>query len=121
MGPQVEVERNISKLETVYGIAASFSVLLQLFYKISQDQNKKISAYTTRIEGALYHITLKYPDRLESAAMEGHLRELLFHGIKKGIRDSLCYLSDNPSGSYTQLVVATRKNDSKMSGDRGEK
>ena len=47
------VEGIISKLKTVYGIIASFDVLMQTFYKISQDWNEKIPAYTTRIEGGL--------------------------------------------------------------------
>ena len=54
-------EETVSKLETVYGIVASFDVLIQYFHKISQDPNEKIPAYTTRIEGAL--------------TVEEHLRE----------------------------------------------
>ena len=42
-------------------------------------------------------IRLKYRDRLDSAAVDGHLREQLLHGMKKGIRDSLHYMYDNPS------------------------
>ena len=29
MGPQVEVERNVSKLEIMYGIVVSFDILMQ--------------------------------------------------------------------------------------------
>ena len=72
MGSEVEVEGIISKFETVYGIVASFDVLMQSFYKI---RNEKIPVHTTRIEGALSQIRLKYPDRLDSAAVEGYLRE----------------------------------------------
>ena len=39
--------------------------------------------------------------------------------MEKGIRDSLCYLYDNSSFSYTQLEIATRKNESKMSEAKG--
>ena len=35
---------------------------------------KGLKAYTTRIEGAINKIRLKYLDRLDSAAVEGHLR-----------------------------------------------
>ena len=62
-------------LETGYGIVESFNVLMQSFYNTSQDWNEKISAYTTRIEEALNQIRLKYPERLDNAAIEGHLRE----------------------------------------------
>ena len=59
----------------MYEIVASFDVLMQSFCKTSQDCNEKIPAYTTRIEGALNQIRLKYPDRFDSAAVKGHLRE----------------------------------------------
>ena len=75
MGPQVEVKGIISKLETVHGIVASFDMLMHAFYKISQDWNEKVLAYTTRIEGVLNQIRLKNADRLDKVAMGGHLRE----------------------------------------------
>ena len=86
MGPKFEAEEIILKLETVYWIVLSCHVLMQSFYKISQIWSEKIPAYTTRIEGTLNQNRLKYPDRLMRAPMEGHLREQLFHGMKKGIR-----------------------------------
>ena len=32
---------------------------------------------------------IEIPNTLDNAAVEGHLRELLFLGMRKGIRDSL--------------------------------
>ena len=52
MGPQVEVERIILKLETVNGIIESFGLLMQSFYKIRQSWNEMIPVYATRIEGS---------------------------------------------------------------------
>ena len=72
----------------VYGIVASFRVLMQSFYK-SRIGMKRFQHTTTRIEGTLNQIRFEYPYRLDSAAMAGHLREQLCHGMKKGIRDSL--------------------------------
>ena len=40
MGPQVDIKGIILKLETVYGIVIPFYVLVQSFYKISQDWNQ---------------------------------------------------------------------------------
>ena len=56
MQPEVEVEGIISNLETVYGIAASFNVLMQSFYKINQVQSGKIRAFN--------QIRLKYSDQI---------------------------------------------------------
>ena len=35
--------------------------------------------------------------------------------MRKGIRDSLCYLYHNPSVSYTLFVIAAQKNESELS------
>ena len=51
--PQADIEGIISKLKTVCGIVASFNVLMQLFHKISQDLNKNIPGYITKIERSL--------------------------------------------------------------------
>ena len=48
---------------------------MQSFYQIIQDQNDKIPASTTRVPGTLNKIRFKYHDGLDSAAMEGHLKE----------------------------------------------
>ena len=73
----------MGKLDVVYESVVSFDVLTQSFYKISQERSEKIPAYMTHIEGALNQIRLKYPDALSEIVMEGHLRERLFHGMKK--------------------------------------
>ena len=46
--------------------------------------------------------------------MPGHLKDHLFHGVKKHIRDSVRYLYSNPRTTYSKLVVATRRAESKM-------
>ena len=43
-----------------------------------------------------------------------HLKDRLFHGVCKHIRDSIRYLHSNPKTTYSQLMVAARKVESKM-------
>ena len=43
-----------------------------------------------------------------------HLKDQLFHGVHKHIRDSIRYLHSNPETTYSQLMVAARKAESKM-------
>ena len=38
-----------------------------------------------------------------------HLKDHLFHGIHKHIRDSVWYFYSTPGTSYSQLMVSTRK------------
>ena len=46
--------------------------------------------------------------------MPWHLKEQLFHGVKKHARDSVRYLYSNPQTTYSELVVAARRAESKM-------
>ena len=43
-----------------------------------------------------------------------HLKDQLFHGIQKNIRDFIRYLHSNPETTYSQLMVTAQKAESKM-------
>ena len=43
------------------------------------------------------------------------LRDRLFYGILKTLRDSIRYLYDNPTVTYTQLLVAARNAEAEVS------
>ena len=45
--------------------------------------------------------------------VQQHFKECLFHGVCKHIRDSIRYLYSTPGTSYSQLMVATHKAESK--------
>ena len=50
-----------------------------------------IPSYATRIEGLLSQIRDKFPDKLPLQEEQRLLKDCLFHGSRKGIRDSLKY------------------------------
>ena len=43
------------------------------------------------------------------------LRDRLFYGVFKTLRDSIRYLYDNLTVTYTQLLVVARKSEAKVS------
>ena len=45
--------------------------------------------------------------------MPSHLKDRLFHGVKKHVRDSMQYLYSNPQTTYPELVVTARRAESK--------
>ena len=45
--------------------------------------------------------------------MSWHLKDCLFHGVHKHIRDSIRYLYSSPETTYSQLMVMTYKAESK--------
>ena len=91
----------------------SFDMLMQNFYKISQGGSKKVPSFMTRLEGTLNQIRIKCPSRIANHEVPWHLKEQLFHGVKKHVRDSVRYLYSNPQTTYSELVVAARRAESK--------
>ena len=41
--------------------------------------------------------------------MSSHLKDRLFHGVKKHVRDSVRYLYSNPQTTYSELMVTARR------------
>ena len=70
--------------------------------------------FATRLEGTLNQIRLKCPGRIADLEVACHLKDQLFHGVCKHIRDSIRYLHSNPETTYSQLMVAARKVESVM-------
>ena len=52
MGPTAGVSDILEKLSVIFGTVASFDVLMQNFYKISQG-NEKVPSFATRFRGHL--------------------------------------------------------------------
>ena len=50
--------------------------------------------------------------------MPWHLKEQLFHGVCKHVRDSIRYLYGNPATTYPELVVTARRVESETEETR---
>ena len=114
MGPTAGVSEILEKLSVIFGTVTSFDVLMQNFYKIMQEGNKKVPSFMTKLEGTLNQIRIRCPWRIADCEVSWHLKEQLFHGVKKLVRDSIWYLYGNPQTTYSKLVVATRRAESEM-------
>ena len=64
------------------------------------------------LEGTLNQIRIKCPGRIADHEVPSHLKDRLFHGVKKHVRDSVRYLYSNPQTTYPELVVAVRRAES---------
>ena len=113
MGPTAGVSDISEKLSVIFSTVASFDVLMQNFYKISQG-NEKVPSFVTQLEGTLNQIQIKCPGRIADHEVPSHLKDWLFHGVKKHIRDSVRYLYSNPRTTYSKLVVVARRAESEM-------
>ena len=79
---------------------------------VTQGNHAKVPSFATRLEGTLNQIRLQCPWRMMDLEVQQHLKDCLFHGVHKHIRDSIRYLYSTPRTSYSQLMVATQKAES---------
>ena len=66
-------------------------------------------SFVTKLEGTLNQIWIQCPGRIANREVPGHLKDRLFHGVKKHVRDSMRYLYSNPQTTYFELVVTARR------------
>ena len=64
MGPTTSMAHILQKLTIIFGTVVSFNVLMQKFYKVTQNNNKKVPSFATRLEGTLNQIQLQCPRRI---------------------------------------------------------
>ena len=89
MGPNVPLDMLIKKLITVYGNVKSFDLLMRNFYQADQGEEKTIPSFATWIEGLLSQIRDMFPDQIPHQEEQSLLKDCLFHGCRKSIRDSI--------------------------------
>ena len=109
MGPTTSVAHILQKLTVIFGTVASFDMLMQNFYKVTQSNREKVPSFATRLEGSLNQIRLQCPGGIMDQEVQQHLKDHLFHGVCKHIRDSIQYLYSNSRTTYSQLMVTACK------------
>ena len=55
-GTTASIEHILQKLSVMFGMVASFNILMENFYKVNQGNNKKVPSFATRLEGTLNQI-----------------------------------------------------------------
>ena len=100
MGPTASVSDILQKLMIVFGMVASFNVLMQNFYKVTQGNHEKMLSFATRLEGTLNQIQLKCLRWIANCKVLWHLKDCLFHGVCKHTKDSIRYLYSSPETTY---------------------
>ena len=108
MGPTAGFSKILEKLSVIFGTVASFDVLMQNFYKILQGK-EKVPSFMTKLEGTLNQIRIQSPGKIVNREVPGHLKDRLFHGVKKHVRDSMRYLYSKPQTTYSELVVTAKE------------
>ena len=113
MGPTTSIAHILQKLTVIFGTVVSFDVLMQNFYKVIQSNYKNIPSFAMRLEGTLNQTRLQCPGRITDWEVQQYLKDCLFHGVCKHMRDSIQYLYSNPGTMYSQFMVNAHKTESK--------
>ena len=74
MGPTASIRESLQKLMVIFGTVASFDVLMQNFYKVTQGNHEKVPSFATRLEGTCKQIQLKCPGRIVDCEVACHLK-----------------------------------------------
>ena len=109
MGPTSSIAYILKKLTVIFGTVVSFDVLMQNIYKVTQSNHKKVPSFATRLEGTLNQIRLQCPRRIMDQEVQQHLKDCLFQGMQKYIRDLIQYLYSNPRTTYSELMITACK------------
>ena len=64
MSPTTSVAHILQKVTIIFGTVASFDILMQNFYKVTQGNHEKVLSFATRLEGILNQIRLQCPGRI---------------------------------------------------------
>ena len=67
---QALVAEIINKLELVYGIMASFDILMKIFYKLQHGKAENVMLYVTQLEGALTAVQQEFPMMLSLSEVQ---------------------------------------------------
>ena len=111
MRPDVPLDLIIKKFTIIYGNVKSFVLMMRDFYRADQGEDESIPSCATRIEGFLSQIRDKFPDQLPLQEEQRLLKDHLFHGSRKSIRDSLKYCFTDASIDYMQFLEECRKSE----------
>ena len=109
MGPGATLNSIIKKFSIIYGNVKSYDILMGHFYCANQGEEETVTSFATCIEGLLSCVRDKYPQQIPQAKEQQLLKDRLFHGCQKGIRDSVKYMHADTTVDYMPFLEECRK------------
>ena len=110
MGPNVPLDMIIKIFTIVCGNVKSFDLLMRDFSK-QMRQEGTIPSFATRIEKLLSQIRDRFPDQLPQQEEQRFLKDCLFHGSRKSIRDSVKYCFADATLDYMHFMEECMKSE----------
>ena len=79
------------------------------FYHTEQGEGETVTSFATHIERLLSYVRDKFPCQIPMAKEQQLLKDRLFHGCQKGIRDSVKYRHADTTVDYMSFLEECRK------------
>ena len=79
------------------------------FYCTDQGEDETVTSFATHIEGLLSYVRDKFPNQIPLAKEQQLLKDRLFHGCQKSIRDSIKYRHADSTVDYMPFREEFRK------------
>ena len=109
MGPGATLDTIIKNFSIIYENVKSHDILMGDFYHANQGEDETVTSFATHIEGLLSYVRDKYPHQIPQAKEQQLLKDRLFHGCQKGIRDSVKYRHADTTVNYMSFLEECRK------------
>ena len=109
MGPEATLDSIMKKFSIIYGNIKSYDILMGDFYCATQGEDETVTSFAICIEGLLSNVRDKYPQQIPQAKEQQFLKDRLFHGCQKGIRDSVKYRHADTTVNYMTFLEECRK------------
>ena len=109
MRPDVPLDTIIKKFTILYGNVKSCDLLMWDFYCADQGEEESIPSFAAQVEGLLFQICDKLPEKLIHPEEQRLFKDCLFHGCKKSIQDSVKYCFADPHIDYMHFLEECRK------------
>ena len=109
MGPEATLDSIIKQFSIIYGNVKSYDILMGDFYHANQGEEETITSFATCIEGLLSYVRDKHPQQILQAKEQRLLKDRLFHGCQKGIRDSVKYRHADTTVAYMTFLKECRR------------
>ena len=113
MGPDATLDTIIKKFSIIYGNVKSYDILVGDLYYTEQGEDETVTSFATCIEGLLSYVRDKFPHQIPLGKEQQLLKDRLFHGCHKGIKDSVKYRHADTTVDYMSFLEECRKAEDK--------
>ena len=95
-------------LDGIFGRKTNPDVLMQDFYKITQDSKEKVSNFGIELKVALNRIMAFHSESLTQSEAAKKLKDQFYYNVRQNVREGLQHYYEVLQADYTMLLTEAR-------------